>query len=350
MWEWHALGHIPISESHNPVPPSDLPLGLRPHQLRRPGHARATCCSPRATPGRSMTSTCTPVRSTGAWAASHSSFKGPAPRALLLAARRRVPARRGDLGVRQRLDPAEGEAVARAAARAQPRHPHGQRLVKVFTNPCRTLLASSQGNTLSLPGGNWLMGYGGLPDFTEYDAAGHVHPRRAPRQERPGLPDLPLALERPAEERPRGHWPRPRRVGRAGRLGELERRHRSRLLARAGGLHPRARSRRSRRPPRRAFRRRSRRYERPLRAGAGAGQRRAPCSAPRPSSRAERPPRGPRGRCQERGRWRRVALVGARLACGAAALRGGQFADRLFGANLAPCGAPSRRPSRAVEK
>ena len=27
---------------------------------------------------------------------------------------------------------------------------------------------------LSLPGGNWLMGYGGLPNFTEYSAAGHV--------------------------------------------------------------------------------------------------------------------------------------------------------------------------------
>lgn len=47
-------------------------------------------------------------------------------------------------------------------------------LAKQFTNPNATLLASSQGNTSSLPGGNWLMGYGGLPNFTEYDDSGHV--------------------------------------------------------------------------------------------------------------------------------------------------------------------------------
>jgi hypothetical protein len=47
-------------------------------------------------------------------------------------------------------------------------------LRKAFVNPSRTLLASSQANLLALPGGDWLMGYGGLPDFTEYDASGHV--------------------------------------------------------------------------------------------------------------------------------------------------------------------------------
>jgi hypothetical protein len=52
-------------------------------------------------------------------------------------------------------------------------------LVKQFTNPYKTLLAESQGNTLNLSSGestsgNWLMGYGGLPNFTEYDSSGHV--------------------------------------------------------------------------------------------------------------------------------------------------------------------------------
>ena len=51
---------------------------------------------------------------------------------------------------------------------------HTVTLVKQFVNPRKTLLAESQGNTLSLPGGNWLLGYGGLPNFTEFDAAGHV--------------------------------------------------------------------------------------------------------------------------------------------------------------------------------
>jgi len=47
-------------------------------------------------------------------------------------------------------------------------------LVKQFTNPTMTLLAGSQGNLLHLSDGNWLMGYGGLPNFTEYDDSGGV--------------------------------------------------------------------------------------------------------------------------------------------------------------------------------
>jgi hypothetical protein len=51
---------------------------------------------------------------------------------------------------------------------------HAVSLVKQFANPTKTLLAESQGNALSLPAGNWLLGYGRLPNFTEFDAAGHV--------------------------------------------------------------------------------------------------------------------------------------------------------------------------------
>ena len=47
-------------------------------------------------------------------------------------------------------------------------------LVRQYTNPSKTLLAESQGNMLSLPGGNWLLGYGRLPNFTEFNASGHV--------------------------------------------------------------------------------------------------------------------------------------------------------------------------------
>jgi hypothetical protein len=51
---------------------------------------------------------------------------------------------------------------------------HTVRLAKQFTNPTHTLLAESQGNMQGLPGGDWLMGYGRLPNFTEFDASGHV--------------------------------------------------------------------------------------------------------------------------------------------------------------------------------
>ena len=47
-------------------------------------------------------------------------------------------------------------------------------LAKAFVNPTKTLLAPAQGNTLSFPGDHWLMGYGNLPNFTEYDSPGHV--------------------------------------------------------------------------------------------------------------------------------------------------------------------------------
>ncbi|HUA89906.1 MAG TPA: arylsulfotransferase family protein, partial [Steroidobacteraceae bacterium] len=51
---------------------------------------------------------------------------------------------------------------------------HTVTLVKRFANPDKTLLASSQGNALGLPGGDWLLGYGGLPNFTEFDSSGRV--------------------------------------------------------------------------------------------------------------------------------------------------------------------------------
>ena len=80
---------------------------------------------------------------------------------------------RADLGVRQRLRPAQGEAVARPAARTQHRHPHGDAAQAVH-QPRRDAARLQPGQHAGLPGGNWLMGYGGLPDFTEYDSSGHV--------------------------------------------------------------------------------------------------------------------------------------------------------------------------------
>ncbi|HEX3693417.1 MAG TPA: arylsulfotransferase family protein, partial [Solirubrobacteraceae bacterium] len=47
-------------------------------------------------------------------------------------------------------------------------------LVKAFTNPTKTLSAAAQGNIEGLPGGDWLIGYGDLPNFTEYSASGAV--------------------------------------------------------------------------------------------------------------------------------------------------------------------------------
>src|SRR5262249_44073077 len=51
---------------------------------------------------------------------------------------------------------------------------HTVALVKALVNPSQTLLSESQGNMLGLLGGNWLLGYGRLPNLTEFDPTGQV--------------------------------------------------------------------------------------------------------------------------------------------------------------------------------
>ena len=146
--------------------------------------------------------------------------------ALLLAARRRVAARRADLDVRQRLQPAEGEAVARPAAGTEPSS-HTVSLVKAFTNPSRTLLAASQGNTLE-PARRQLAD--GLR------ATCRTSPSTTPpatccstaRSARTSRTSAPTSRRGAAIRRPRRGRSRCRRRRLADRLGELERRHRSR--------------------------------------------------------------------------------------------------------------------------
>src|SRR5437588_6707696 len=46
-------------------------------------------------------------------------------------------------------------------------------LVQQFLNPSRPI-AGSQGNMQSLPGGNWLLGYGSVNEFTEFNSAGTI--------------------------------------------------------------------------------------------------------------------------------------------------------------------------------
>ena len=74
--------------------------------------------------------------------------------------------------------PAEGEAVARPAAGAQSRQPHRDPRQAV-REPDENAARLQPGQSLESVGrrstaGNWLMGYGGLPNFTEYDTSGQV--------------------------------------------------------------------------------------------------------------------------------------------------------------------------------
>jgi hypothetical protein len=51
---------------------------------------------------------------------------------------------------------------------------HTATLKHAYRNPNKLLLSPSQANLLALPHGDWLIGYGTLPNFTEFDSNGRV--------------------------------------------------------------------------------------------------------------------------------------------------------------------------------
>jgi hypothetical protein len=183
MWEWHALGHIAIGESHNPPPSSSShpwdyvhinSISLGPSGQTGTGSSRP---SDVLLSSRNTWTLYDIDFDTGAvrWrlGGGHSSFKlGPGTHTYWQHDAELHPG--GLISVFDNgADPAE-EKQSRGIELDPNLATHTVTLAKAFTNPTKTLLASSQGDMLSLPGGNWLMGYGGLPNFTEYNASGHV--------------------------------------------------------------------------------------------------------------------------------------------------------------------------------
>ncbi len=171
MWEWHTLGHIPLSESKNPVPHS-YPWDYAHLNSAVPGSSGDALVSVRNT----WTLYDIDLRS-GAirWrlGGSHSSFKAGAGTHFYW--QHDADFQPGGLiSVFDNGSDPPKEKQSRGLLLAPDTSAHTVRLVKAFANPTKTLLAESQGNALSLPGGNWLLGYGRLPNFTEFDASGHV--------------------------------------------------------------------------------------------------------------------------------------------------------------------------------
>jgi hypothetical protein len=182
MWEWHALGHIPISESHNAAPKYHYPWDYVHINSISPG-LEGTQGGGADEPGNVLLS------SRNTWTmydvdlrsgairwrlgGEHSSFKlGAGTRTYWQHDVEWQPG--GLISVFDNGSDPPKEKQSRGLLLDPSLQAHTVTLVKQFTNPTKTLLASSQGNTLSLPGGDWLMGYGGLPNFTEYDSSGHV--------------------------------------------------------------------------------------------------------------------------------------------------------------------------------
>ena len=172
MWEWHALGHIPLSESLNPVPGVAYPWDYIHINSVDPGSSGDVLLS-----ARNMWTLYDVDLQSGQirWrlGSQHSSFKlGPGVRFYWQHDAEFQPG--GLISVFDNGSDPPKEKQSRGLLLSVNAGAHSVSLVKAFTNPSKTLLASSQGDTLPLPGSDWLMGYGGLPNFTEYNSAGHV--------------------------------------------------------------------------------------------------------------------------------------------------------------------------------
>ena len=172
MWEWHALGHIPLSESHNAVPKSNYPwdyVHINSIDPSEPGKVLLSSRNTWTIYDLNMQSGSIRWRLGG----THSSFKGASNTRFYWQHDAELQPG-GLISVFDNGANPPEEKQSRGLLLEPNVAKHTVTLHKQFVNPSRTLLAASQGDMLTLPGGDWLMGYGGLPDFTEYDATGHV--------------------------------------------------------------------------------------------------------------------------------------------------------------------------------
>jgi hypothetical protein len=171
MWEWHALGHIPPADSENPVP-QNYPWDYAHLNSVDPGPSQDVLVSVRNTStlydidiasgnivwrlGGRRSSFRQGAGTRFYW--QHDAEFQPGGLISLFDNGSSPPKEKQSRGLLLKPD-LSGRTVS---------------LAKQFINPRQTLLAESQGNTQSLPGGNILLGYGRLPNFTEFDASGHV--------------------------------------------------------------------------------------------------------------------------------------------------------------------------------
>jgi arylsulfotransferase ASST len=172
MWEWHALGHIAPAESNNPAPSASYPWDYVHVNAVDPGPSGDLLLSARNT----WTIYDVDIHSGAVrWrlGGNHSSFKmGRGTRFYWQHDAEFHPG--GLISVFDNGSDPPKEKQSRGLVLKPDLAEHTVRLVKELVNPTKALLAESQGNTLSLPHGNWLLGYGGLPNITEFNAAGRV--------------------------------------------------------------------------------------------------------------------------------------------------------------------------------
>ncbi len=176
MWEWHSLGHIPLTESHTTPPTSVAGGNEEPWDYV---HINSIDPLPDGQVLLSARNTWAlydvQMRGGGIrWrlGGDHSDFrqlKGTrfywqhdatlqgAGRISLFDNGSDPPMQSSSLALLLRVDTAN----------------HTVRLIHSYRTS-ENLLADSQGNMQALPGGSWMVGYGGLPNFIEYGRHGSV--------------------------------------------------------------------------------------------------------------------------------------------------------------------------------
>jgi hypothetical protein len=172
MWEWHALGHIAAGDSNNPPQTYAYPWDFVHVNSVYPGSAGDVMLSARNTWALYDVD----IHSGGfIWRMGdrRSSFRlGPGTRFYWQHDAAFQPG--GLISLFDNGSDPPKEKQSRGLLLRADTAAHKVSLVRQFVNPTKTLLAESQGNALSLSGGNWLLGYGRLPNFTELDSSGRV--------------------------------------------------------------------------------------------------------------------------------------------------------------------------------
>ena len=172
MWEWHALGHLPIADSYAAMEHGSHPWDYAHLNAVDPGASGQLLMS-----SRNTWTVFDVDMHTGAviWrlGGKHPTFK--AGRGTVFRFQHDATWQPGGLvSVFDNGYAVAGDTQSRGLLLDPSLRTESVKLVKQFANPNEKLLTQSQGDLLNLHDGDWLMGYGGLPNFTEFDSAGHV--------------------------------------------------------------------------------------------------------------------------------------------------------------------------------
>jgi hypothetical protein len=172
MWEWHALGHLPLAESQSALATGGYPWDYAHVNSVDPGADGDVLVSARGT----WAVYDVDIHSGGVrWrlGGKSSSFRLGTGAVFYWQHDARFQGA-GRISLFDNGSEPPEEKQSRGIVLSLSPKTHSVSLVSQLVNPSRTLLSNSQGSMSELEGGNWLVGYGRLPDLTEFGPDGSV--------------------------------------------------------------------------------------------------------------------------------------------------------------------------------